>query len=316
MNCRHCYTNLKLNMADLGSSPISNSYLTQHTLCKPEKWYPLHVFVCENCWLAQTEDFTDRTELFDEKYAYFSSYSTSWLEHCKHYVNKIIERFDLNSNSHVVEIAANDGYLLQYVKARHIPCCGIEPTASTAAAARAKGIEVIEEFFGENLAKKMLQQKKNAYIIIANNVLAHVHDINDFVRGIALLLKPQGVATFEFPHLLKLIEHIQFDTIYHEHFSYLSLTAVNKIFLTHGLTIFDVEELSTHGGSLRVFAMRANTGQYKLSEKVIALLQHEERAGMKSIEFYTGFQNKINKIKDDFLYFLLVKECSNIDTKF
>lgn len=305
MNCRHCQTKLKLNMVDLGSSPISNLYLTKNTLLMPEKLYPLRVLVCEHCWLAQTEDFTDRTQLFDDEYPYFSSYSSSWLLHCKQYVDIMIERFNLNSHSYVVEIAANDGYLLQYVKARHIACCGIEPTASTAAAARAKGIDMIEDFFGENLAEKMIKQSKAADIIIANNVLAHVPQINDFVTGIALLLKPQGVATFEFPHLLKLIEQTQFDTIYHEHFSYLSITAVNEIFLANGLTIFDVEELSTHGGSLRVFAMRTDTAQHSISENVIAILRREERMGVKSMEFYADFQQKINKIKNDFLYFLL-----------
>ena len=240
MKCRHCGSELNLSLVDLGSAPPSNAYLTEHTLHAPEKWFPLRVLVCEQCWLVQTEDFAQANELFDAEYAYFSGFSSSWLMHCERYVTQMVERFGLSIDSHVVEVAANDGYLLQYVKARGIPCTGIEPTASTADAAKAKGIPIVEDFFGTHLAKELVSQGKQADLIVANNVLAHVPDVNDFVAGFATLIKPQGVATFEFPHLLKLITGNQFDTVYHEHFSYLSLTAIDRIFAANGLTVFDV----------------------------------------------------------------------------
>jgi len=305
MKCRHCLSELKLTLIDLGSAPPSNAYLTRETLHKPEKWYPLRVLVCEQCWLVQTEDFAQADDLFDADYAYFSAFSSSWLAHSERYVQEMTERFNLNQQSHVVEVAANDGYLLQYVKACGIPCTGIEPTASTASAARAKGIDIIEEFFGVNLANQLLAEGKQADLTAANNVLAHVPDINDFVAGFSVLLKQNGVATFEFPHLLNLIELNQFDTIYHEHFSYLSLSAVQHIFAGNGLTIFDVQELPTHGGSLRVFADRTDTSIHSISDKVSILLQQEERAGMRTAEYYTGFQACGEKVKDDFLTFLI-----------
>lgn len=305
MKCRHCGSELKLPLVDLGGAPPSNAYLTEQTLHAPEKWFPLRVLVCEHCWLAQTEDFAQVNELFDAEYAYFSGFSSSWLAHSERYVADMVARFDLTANSHVVEVAANDGYLLQYVKARNIPCTGVEPTASTAAAARAKGIPIVEDFFGVRLAKELAAQSKQADLTAANNVLAHVPDINDFVAGFAVLLKPLGVATFEFPHLLKLIAENQFDTIYHEHFSYLSLTAVNRIFSANGLRVFDVEEHPTHGGSLRVFAQRSDTGQQPLSARVDELLQHEAQAGMLSANYYADFQARTNKVKNDFLSFLL-----------
>lgn len=305
MKCRHCGSELKLPLVDLGSAPPSNAYLTEQTLHAPEKWFPLRVLVCEHCWLAQTEDFAQANELFDAEYAYFSGFSSSWLAHSERYVADMVARFNLTAESHVVEVAANDGYLLQYVKARNIPCTGVEPTASTAAAARAKGIPIVENFFGVPLAKELVAQGKQADLTAANNVLAHVPDINDFVAGFAVLLKPQGVATFEFPHLLKLIEENQFDTIYHEHFSYLSLTAVNHIFAANGLAVFDVEEHPTHGGSLRVFAQRSDTGQQPCSDRVGELLQREAQAGMLSADYYTGFQAKTDQVKNDFIAFLL-----------
>ncbi len=305
MKCRHCGSALKLPLVDLGSAPPSNAYLTEQTLHAPEKWFPLRVLVCEHCWLAQTEDFAQADELFDAEYAYFSGFSSSWLAHSERYVADMVARFNLTAQSHVVEVAANDGYLLQYVKARNIPCTGVEPTASTAAAARAKGIPIVEDFFGARLAKELVAQGKQADLTAANNVLAHVPDINDFVTGFAVLLKPQGVATFEFPHLLKLIEENQFDTIYHEHFSYLSLTAVNHIFAANGLAVFDVEEHPTHGGSLRVFAQRSDTGQQPRSDRVGELLQREAQAGMLSADYYTGFQAKTDQVKNDFIAFLL-----------
>jgi SAM-dependent methyltransferase len=305
MKCRHCDSELKLPLVDLGSAPPSNAYLTEQTLHAPEKWFPLRVLVCEHCWLVQTEDFAQANELFDAEYAYFSGFSSSWLAHSERYVTDMVARFDLRADSHVVEVAANDGYLLQYVKARSIPCTGVEPTASTAAAARDKGIPIVEDFFGVHLAKELAAQGKQADLTVANNVLAHVPDINDFVAGFAVLLKPLGVATFEFPHLLKLIAENQFDTIYHEHFSYLSLTAVTRIFSANGLTVFDVEEHTTHGGSLRVFAQRGDTGEHARSERVDELLEREARKGMLNAANYADFQARTDRVKNDFLEFLL-----------
>jgi SAM-dependent methyltransferase len=305
MKCRHCQAELKLSLVDLGSAPPSNAYLTREKLQAPEKWFPLRVLVCENCWLVQTEDFAEAHELFDAEYAYFSGFSKSWLEHAERYVADMRQRFKLNKKSHVVEVAANDGYLLQYVKAQGIPCTGIEPTASTAKAARAKGIEIVEEFFGVKLATRLAKEGRSADLTAANNVLAHVPDINDFVSGFAVLLKPEGVATFEFPHLLRLISENQFDTIYHEHFSYLSFTAVQRIFSSNGLAVFDVQELPTHGGSLRVFAQRADAGTQPVSERVNLLLRREEIAGMRTGACYAGFQERAEKVKNDFVAFLI-----------
>lgn len=305
MKCRHCQSELALPLVDLGSAPPSNAYLTVETLHVPEKYYPLRVLVCTQCWLAQTEDYAGADELFSSDYAYFSSFSTTWLKHAEQYVADMAQHFSLNADSHIVEVAANDGYLLQYAKARGIPCLGIEPTASTANAARAKGIEIVEEFFGVKLAKQLVAQDKQADLTAANNVLAHVPDINDFVAGFAVLLKPTGVATFEFPHLLRLMAENQFDTIYHEHFSYLSLTAVGHIFAHNGLTVFDVEELPTHGGSLRVFAQRANSGTHAIASRVAEMLAREGAAGMTTPDYYAGFQTRADQIKNTFLAFLI-----------
>jgi len=305
MKCRHCAAPLGLTLVDLGSAPPSNAYLTEQSLRAPEKWFPLRVLVCEQCWLVQTEDCAQAHELFDADYAYFSGYSSSWLAHAKRYVADMVWRFGLNTHSHVMEIAANDGYLLQYVKARNIPCAGVEPTAGTAAAARAKGIPIVEDFFGVRLARDLVAQGKQADLMVANNVLAHVPDINDFVAGFTLLLKPQGVATFEFPHLLTLIAENQFDTIYHEHFSYLSLSAVNRIFAANGLTVFDVEEHPTHGGSLRVFAQCTETGWQPVTRHISDLLAREAALGVRTASFYEGFQQRVDQIKLDFLAFLV-----------
>ena len=304
MKCRHCNAPLTLPLIDLGFAPPSNAYLSTQQLQQPEKKYPLRVLVCQTCWLVQTEDFAQAHELFDADYAYFSSFSSTWLEHAKRYANDMSVRFHLSSSSHVVEIAANDGYLLQYFKAANIPCTGVEPTASTAAAARAKDIHIVQEFFGVALANRLVTQGKQADLTAANNVLAHVPDINDFVAGFTVLLKPSGVATFEFPHLMQLVESNQFDTIYHEHFSYLSLTAVQRIFAANGLIIFDVEEHPTHGGSLRVFAQRADTGKQPVSDHVTKIIHEEDAIGIQTEKYYLAFQVHAEKVKDDFVNFL------------
>ena len=304
MKCRHCYAALTLPLIDLGLAPPSNAYLSTQQLQHPEKKYPLRVLICQTCWLAQTEDFAQAHELFDADYAYFSSFSSTWLEHAKRYANEMSARFLLGTSSHVVEIAANDGYLLQYFKAANIPCTGVEPTASTASAARAKGIDIVQEFFGVALANTLVAQGKQADLTAANNVLAHVPDINDFGAGFTALLKPTGVATFEFPHLMQLMALNQFDTIYHEHFSYLSLIAVQRIFAANGLTVFDVEEHPTHGGSLRVFAQRTDTCKQPINDRVAKMLRTEDAIGIQTEKYYLAFQARAEKVKDDFINFL------------
>ncbi len=305
MKCRHCNTELKLSFIDLGSAPPSNSYLSLKALSEKEVWYPLRVLVCEKCWLVQTEDFVKEDEMFSPDYAYFSSFSTSWLSHAKKYVEKMVIDLSLDEKSLVVEVAANDGYLLQHVVEKGIECYGIEPTHGTAQVAKEKGIEIIEEFFGVNKAIELSKLGRQADLMIANNVLAHVPDINDFVEGFSILLKPNGVATFENPHLLNLVDKNQFDTVYHEHYSYLSLTSVQKIFQSNGLIVFDVEELSSHGGSLRYFAQHNVTGVRPVNDKVQAMLHKEFLAGMTTKQFYGGFQEKANKVKYNLLIFLL-----------
>lgn len=289
-------------MADLATCPPSNSYLTAEALSAPEKWYPLKVFVCENCWLAQTADFVDREECFSANYAYFSSCSTTWVEHARSYAEKMISERGLNQSSLVVEVASNDGYLLRHFLKAGIPCFGIEPTESTARAARSEGIDVVGEFFGADLARRLLAERGPVDLLAANNVLAHVPDINDFLQGVHILLKPSGVATFEFPHLMRLLENNYFDTIYHEHFSYLSLSAAQKILASAGLTVTDVEELETHGGSLRIYAA---SGTSQPSSKVEAFLERERTAGLLAPEVYRTFQHRIESTKDAFLEFLL-----------
>lgn len=310
MKCRHCGEPLHLPFLDLGSAPPSNAYLSEAALHAPETWFPLRVLVCTHCWLVQTEDHAGREALFTHDYAYFSSFSSSWLAHAKVYVQAMQQRLGLAADSCVVEVASNDGYLLQYVQQAGIPCYGIEPTASTAKAARALGLTVIERFFGVALADELARAGRQADLIAANNVLAHVPDINDFVTGFARLLKPQGVATFEFPHLLRMVQGCQFDTAYHEHYSYLSLTAVQRIFAVNGLVVIDVEELPTHGGSLRVFAGRADAPQHPQAapagaERVQQMLATEAAAGMLAESFYSGFQSQAMRIKRELLSFLL-----------
>lgn len=305
MKCRHCGSALRLPFLDLGSAPPSNAYLSEPALRAPELWFPLRLLVCQTCWLVQTEDHAGREALFTDDYAYFSSFSSSWLAHAQDYVQGMQHRFGLDAASCVVEVAANDGYLLQYVQAAGIPCYGVEPTASTAGAARAKGIDIVERFFGVALADELARAGRQADLMVANNVLAHVPDINDFVAGFARLLKPQGVATFEFPHLLRMVQECQFDTAYHEHYSYLSLTSVHRIFAHNGLQVFDVEELPTHGGSLRVHAQRSDSGRQPVAVAVGALLAREQGAGMKTAGFYAGFQGEAVRIKHGLLTFLL-----------
>ena len=292
-------------LVDLGAAPPSNAYLTKIALKRPEKYFPLRVLVCESCWLVQAEAYSRAAELFNEEYAYFSSFSTEWLEHSRRYVDEITARFRLGSSSTVVEVAANDGYLLQYVKEKSIGCYGIEPTASTANAARQKGIEIVQDFLSTSLAQQLRSQGKTADLIVANNVLAHVPDINDFSNACRLLMKPNGVFTCEFPHLMNLISQHQFDTIYHEHFSYLSFGTVINVFAKNGLNVFDVEELGTHGGSLRVYAQPSDSGSHLVSSRVDDLLSRETSAGMSSIAFYQGFQAHAEKVKNEFLSFLI-----------
>jgi hypothetical protein len=305
LKCRHCASELRLPFLDLGSAPPSNAYLTETGLRASEIWFPLRLLVCELCWLVQTEDHAGRETLFTDDYAYFSSFSTSWLAHAAQYVKAMVQRFGLNNESRVVEIAANDGYLLQYVQAAGIPCYGVEPTAGTAAAAKSKGLAIVEGFFDVKLADELARTGQQADLLVANNVLAHVPGINDFVAGFARLLKPQGVSTFEFPHLLRMVQKNQFDTAYHEHYSYLSLTVVEHIFALNGLSVFDVEELATHGGSLRIFAQRRDSGTHAVTRNVAQLLKTEADAGMATATFYSGFQTSAEKVKDDLLAFLI-----------
>lgn len=307
MNCRHCGAALALTMLDLGHAPPSNAFLLREQLSGPEIWYPLRVLVCETCWLAQTQDTGVGDTLFGDDYAYFSAYSSSWLEHARIYVQAMVRRFALGPHSMVVEVAANDGYLLQYVQKAGIPCYGVEPTAGTALAARGHGLEIVTEFFGTSLAERLQGQGRTADLMVANNVLAHVPDINDFVAGFTHLLKPHGVATFEFPHLLRMVQECQFDTVYHEHFSYLSLTAVQQILAAQGLVVFDVEQWPTHGGSLRVFAQRADAGAYAVQVAVADMLAQEQHSGVRSPAFYRQFQHETERIKHELLIWLL--EC-------
>jgi SAM-dependent methyltransferase len=300
MKCRHCGKELTLEFVDLFNAPPSNAYLSYEQLNEPEVLYPLKIFVCDKCFLVQIDEYKKSGEIFDMDYAYFSSYSSSWLEHSRLYVENISRRLGLNEQSFVMEIASNDGYLLQYVKDKHIPCLGIEPTASTANVAKEKGIDVLEDFFGSVMAESL----KKADLILGNNVLAHVPDINDFVRGLKIALKPYGTVTMEFPHLLNLITHNQFDTIYHEHFSYLSLMSVQTVFASQGLKIYDVEELSTHGGSLRIYATHVEN-DIKIENAVTALIMKEKSARLDKVEGYQAFKEKIQQIKWDFWNFLL-----------
>ena len=300
--CRFCATPLEHDLVDLGMSPVSNSFVRPDQVHEPEPFYPLHAFVCSNCFLVQLEEFETADQIFSD-YVYFSSYSTSWLAHARRFVGEAIERFGYDSDSLVIEVASNDGYLLQYFKEHDVPVLGIEPASNVAEVAREAGIDTIDEFFGVALAERLRDEGRLCDLLIGNNVLAHVPDINDFVGGLGIVLGKDGVLSMEFPHLLKLIEQTQFDTIYHEHFSYLSLSTVQKIFAHHGLQVFDVQELPTHGGSLRVYAQHAG-GQQAIGKTVQKVLADERRARLDSLDGYRGFSDKVLKVKADLLKFL------------
>ena len=304
MKCRHCGAPLRHTFLDLGFTPPSNAYLTQADLSKPEKYYPLKIKVCDQCWLVQTEDYAQAEELFSSDYAYFSSTSSGWLAHAKQYAKKMTDELELNSKCLVIEVASNDGYLLKNFLSAGIPCLGIEPTASTATVAEKLGIPVMREFFGEALGKQLAAQGQKADLIAGNNVYAHVPDINDFTRGLKAALKSGGTITLEFPHLMRLIEQAQFDTVYHEHFSYLSLKTVCRIFTLAGLRVWNVEELPTHGGSLRVFGCHDDDHRSTQST-VNKILQAEIQRGLENLDTYLQFQSRADKIKNDLLYFLI-----------
>tara|TARA_B100000242_G_scaffold227337_1_gene167719 strand:- start:21797 stop:23011 length:1215 start_codon:yes stop_codon:yes gene_type:complete len=306
MKCRFCKSKLSTEFVDLINQPPSNSYVLREQLNEPEVYYPLKIFVCSKCKLVQIDEYKKSNDIFDNEYAYFSSYSSSWLDHSKNYVSYMIEKLSLNNASKVTEIASNDGYLLQFFKEKNIPCLGIEPTKNTAAVAREKGIDVIEDFFGSTLAKTI----EPSDLILGKNVLAHVPDINDFVQGLKIALKPKGTITMEFPHLLNLIQKNQFDTIYHEHFSYLSFYTAKEIFEHHGLKLYDVEKFPTHGGSIRIFATHEESS-IKVSKNVENLINEERSFGICDEEIYQGFQQKTDRVKNDLLTFLLQSKIEN-----
>ena len=304
MNCRFCKAPVRLPFVDLVNAPPSNAYLSPEQLDEPETFFPLAVFVCEQCWLVQIDEYQESDKIFTGDYAYYSSVSSSWLAHCKAYTGEMTERLGLNASSRVLEVASNDGYLLQYFVQSGIPALGVEPTAGTAAQAREKGVETLEAFWGTKTASEVSAGGQTFDLMLGNNVLAHVPDINDFVAGFAIALAPGGTLTFEFPHLLNLIRHNQFDTIYHEHFSYLSLTTVKAILEAHGLCVYDVLEIPTHGGSLRVFARHKAHDALAVGDTVGALLQKETNAGLQSPEGYRGLQRAADDIRASLLDFL------------
>lgn len=310
MNCRHCNDPLNHTFLDLGFSPPSNSYLDPNDLLKPEVYYPLNIKVCTSCWLVQTEDYAEATEFFSPDYAYFSSTSTSWLNHAKQYSEMITNSLSLDKSKFVVEIASNDGYLLKNFVASGIPCLGIEPTISTALHAERIGIPVIKEFFGVALANTLIANNQMADLIIGNNVYAHVPNINDFTNGLKLILKAGGTITLEFPHLMKLIEFNQFDTVYHEHFSYLSLTSASKIFKKYGLRIYKVEEIATHGGSLRIYGCHEEDARSN-DASIERLLNKESDFGIQTLTLYENFQSKANLVKNNLINFLIDQKNNN-----
>ena len=302
--CRFCGAGLQRTFIDLGMSPLCETYPSAEQLNRGETYYPLHVYVCEECWLVQLEEYESAENIFSD-YAYFSSYSDSWLRHADQYCREMIARFGLNNRSLAIEVASNDGYLLQYFVQRNVPVLGIEPAANVAKVAITKGVPTLVEFFGSRLAKQLVAEGRSADLVLGNNVLAQVPDLNDFVEGLAILLKPHGVLTLEFPHLLRLIDLNEFDTIYHEHFSYFSLLTTVRILEAHGLRVFDVEELPTHGGSLRVHACRAEDKIYSTSPAVGEVLADENNAGLTTLAGYQGFAQQVKRTKQELVEFLL-----------
>ncbi|HEV2707721.1 MAG TPA: class I SAM-dependent methyltransferase [Pyrinomonadaceae bacterium] len=302
--CRFCGAQLRHTFVDLGVSPLSNSYLTAEQLNRMEPFYPLHARLCERCFLVQLEEFESPSHIFED-YAYFSSYSASWLAHAKDYCQLMTERFRIGAESQVVEIASNDGYLLKNFVAEGVPVLGVEPARNVARVAEEQGVPTIMDFFGVRLARELAAAGKTADLLLGNNVLAHVPDLNDFVAGLKILLKPSGVVTMEFPHLLRLVEENQFDTIYHEHFSYFSFLTVEQVFAHHGLTLFDVEELATHGGSLRIYARHADYAGHETGARVADLKAREHAAGMARVETYTAFEERVRTTKRSLLDFLI-----------
>jgi SAM-dependent methyltransferase len=302
--CRFCGHTLQHTFVDLGMSPLCESYVPIEQLNSMERFYPLHVYVCDNCFLVQLQQYVSAEEIFSE-YAYFSSYSESWLRHASNYVEQITARFGFDQRSHVVELASNDGYLLQYFVKKGIPCLGIEPARNVARVAIEKGVPTVAKFFGEQTARELAAEGKFADLLLANNALAQVPDLNDFVKGMKILLAPGGVITVEFPHLMRLMEENQFDTIYHEHFSYFSFVASQKIFAAHGLTLFDVEELPTHGGSLRIYARHAQDRSKPVGPSVSELSRREIDAGLTDLATYSGFAERVKETKRKLLDFLI-----------
>ncbi len=311
-NCRFCNESLKHIFLDLGKSPLSNSFLKKELLNQPEQFYPLCVYVCDKCFLVQLPEYENPENIFGN-YAYFSSYSDTWLKHAENYVNNMLNRFSFDKNNLVVEIASNDGYLLQYFKKKEIPILGIEPASNVAKVAEQKGIPTIVKFFGTETAKELVKERKVADLLIGNNVLAHIPNLNDFVEGLKILLKQTGVITLEFPHLMNLIQYNQFDTIYHEHFSYFSLLTVEKVFSSHGLIIFDVEEIPTHGGSLRIYVKHSENNLIAISESVQMLLKKEKQFGLENISTYLNFYKKVKVVKKNIKEFF--KTAKNEDKK-
>jgi len=303
--CRFCGAALQHSFCDLGVSPLSNAFVRPEHLDRPEPFYPLHAYVCDQCWLVQLPEHQTPTHIFADDYAYFSSYSESWLAHARAYTDSMIARFDYDARSQVVEVASNDGYLLQYFQARGVPVLGIEPATNCARVAQEKGIPTQVEFFGLGSAQQLVARGTRADLLLGNNVLAHVPDINDFVAGLAVLLKPDGVVTMEFPHLLELIRHNQFDTIYHEHYSYLSLLTVEQVFARHGLTVFDVQQLTTHGGSLRIFARHAADASKPVCAAVAAVRVQEKDAGLDTLAPYAAFAGRVTETRLQLLEFLI-----------
>jgi len=303
--CRFCGKTIDKVFIDLGSTAVANAFLTKEYLNREERIYPLRALVCENCFLVQVDTYHSSDEIFPENYVYFSSVSADWLEHCRLYTDRVISRFNLGTNSLVIEVGSNDGYLLQFFKERDIPCLGIEPTMSTANACEKMGIETLIEFFDEDLAKRLEKEGRKGELIIGNNVLAHVPNLNGFVRGLKINLKFRGVVTLEFPHLIRVVERNEFDTIYHEHFSYFSFYAVKHLLEFHGFEVFDVEELSTHGGSLRVFLKHRGDGTKPIMPSVSELYEKEIELGVNRLDFYDGFQEKANEIKNRFLRYII-----------